>query len=159
MTTNRSLSALTPSSAKMMAQAEKVIDSGKYDEAILIYNEIIDREPTAYVFAKRGFAKYENERYESAVEDFDRAIALKPDSPITLRYRAKSKEFLGALDEALRDYRASLAFRNRAETHSDIAMILEYQGRTADAINEFGLALEIDPEDEFVKNSLDELLK
>lgn len=157
MTIDEELAALSSASVELMEMAERALELGKFKEAIALYDQIISTKATGYVFAKRGFAKFESRDFKGAVADFDEAIALKPASPVTLRYRGMAKESLNDLEGAIQDYRDSLAFKDRAETHCDIAMILEYQGQNLSAISEFQAALRIDPGNELARNSLDKL--
>jgi len=157
MTINEELSALSPESVALMKLAEESIALGRFDDAVSIYDQIISCEATGYVFAKRGFARYESGDFSGAIFDFDQAVSLRPMSPVTLRYRAMAKESLDDLEGAMRDYRSSLVFKERAETHCDIAMILEYQGLEGQAIAEFQAALIIDPGNELARNSLAKL--
>ena len=80
-----------------MHEAESLVDRHEFLRAITIYDRIISDDPQGYVFAKRGYAKFEIGNFVGAVSDFNFAISLKPDSPVTLRFRAKSKEALGEL--------------------------------------------------------------
>ena len=57
-----------------------------------------------YVYNNRGWAKREQGDYTGAMEDFTRAIELKPDDTYGYKNRAAVKRELGNYDSAIEDY-------------------------------------------------------
>jgi tetratricopeptide (TPR) repeat protein len=54
-------------------------NQGKYDEAIMAYDEVIQLNPKdAYVWHNKGYVLYAMGRYEEAIMAYDEAIRLAP---------------------------------------------------------------------------------
>lgn len=86
---------------------------GKYEEALWLCDSSIALDPTfAFAYNNRGFAKYKLGMYASAIEDFDKSIALK-----NVYYhwpphnRGNCKRALGQYQEAIADYNLSLSYQ------------------------------------------------
>jgi tetratricopeptide (TPR) repeat protein len=58
-------------------------------------------------------------------------------------YRA---QMAGRLDEAIEEYRRSIAVQPTAEAHTFLGWALSFQGRTEDAIAQCRIAIEVDPD-------------
>lgn len=93
-----------------------------------------------YVFLYGG-----NDRYEEAVESFDKAISLDPDNSFAWEFKAIALRSLGRYEEAIACYDKSMeldpldyaAIYNRA-------VLLERIGKTDEALDYYSLATKID---------------
>ena len=65
---------------------------------------------------------------EKALVHYDAALAAAPDDAIVRAGRAKAEGALGQLDEAVADYRASVAARPEPQTVLELARLLESRG-------------------------------
>lgn len=156
-TTDKRFIGLSADAIVTIENADRLLEQGLYGDAVGLYSEVIAVSPTAYCYAKRGCAKFEAGDFPAAILDFNRALDLKPDSPITLRYRARSKEGCGDLKGAVEDYRTSLSYGERADTHWDIGMILQYLGDHGAANVEYESALRVDPDYLLARKSIEAL--
>ncbi len=60
-------------------QANSLKKSGKYDEAIPVYDELIKSKPQNHSFLYgRGYCYYKKRDYEKSIKDFSEAIKIKP---------------------------------------------------------------------------------
>ena len=95
----------------------------------------------------RGLDKYEHNRYQEAIKDYDRAIELNPDETTAFNNRGVAKQVIGDYAEAIGDYEKALelnpedamAFDNREVAKKEIR---DYAG----AIKDYDRALELNPE-------------
>ena len=92
-----------------------------------------------------------NDRYEEAVESFDKAISLDPDNSFAWEFKAIALRSLGRYEEAIACYDKSMeldpldyaAIYNRA-------VLLERLGKNEEALNYFDRALGFNPINSFV---------
>lgn len=64
---------LTYQAEQLKAQANKAFSAKNYPEAIQLYSDAIDLDPTNYVlFSNRAAAKSGNKDYQGALEDADK---------------------------------------------------------------------------------------
>lgn len=83
-TTDKRFIGLSADAIVTIENADKLVEQGSYGDAVGLYSEVIAVSPTAYCYAKRGYANFEAGNFAAAILDFNRALDLKPDSPITL---------------------------------------------------------------------------
>lgn len=144
-----------------LERADQLIERGDYTGAEIIYGELIvssGRSPRA--LALRGYARYRAGAFRDAISDLDEAVLGKPDSPNTLFIRARSKEEIGDLDGAARDYAAVIRLRpDTADAHSQLGMIHEFRGQFELARDAYTRALSIDPDNKIAKGGLENLAR
>ncbi|MCF7832635.1 MAG: tetratricopeptide repeat protein [Candidatus Marinimicrobia bacterium] len=81
--------------------AQREVDAGNYDAAKRIYNQLIEKNPTiAEIYYRLGFVSIQEEDYEDARDNFDKASILAP----SVEKYAKAKNILAGkiLQEALK---------------------------------------------------------
>lgn len=72
----------------LLQLAELALEGGDAEMALLRYGEAIEREPrNADAWTGKGVALQYLERYEEALEAYDRALALKPDHEMAKKWR------------------------------------------------------------------------
>ncbi|MBR9861275.1 tetratricopeptide repeat protein [bacterium] len=77
---------------------------GKFEEAMSVWNILVQREPeNGYYFNERGVCKF-NLRFKHAIEDFDKAIELEPVNAYFYSCRAYVKDKTGDTEGAVDDY-------------------------------------------------------
>jgi tetratricopeptide (TPR) repeat protein len=84
--------------------------AGNSDRAERAYGAALERTPQdPELLIDRAFARVEAQRYQDAVEDLNRAIAIAPNSAEPYVYRAGAYRSLGKQDKAMEDVQRALA--------------------------------------------------
>jgi hypothetical protein len=124
-------------------QALEVAQQGKYDEAIVLFDQLIGRNPVnASDFNNRGLLHFRNSNPERALADYNEALQLNPQLAKVYNNRANCYASLGQLAEAIADYETAIdldptnihARINQGITFRDLEMYDQ-------AIENFDLAL------------------
>ncbi|UTC43042.1 tetratricopeptide repeat protein [Treponema sp. OMZ 857] len=158
-------------------------DQNHTEETIFLLRRIIDIQPTVpYAFALLGSIyldqaqlldetyHYDKRRqkyivarrklYRDAIAHFEKAIALKPDSPGTILLLARACEQCSFLKRAVRYYDLYLTFKpHRAEIYYAKGMIYEYQQDYPTALALYEKALSFEPDNEMYKDRIMKLQK
>jgi tetratricopeptide (TPR) repeat protein len=130
---------------ELIEKADRFDSMGKYDDAIDIYDKLIHSgHSEARIFALRGYSRFKAKCYKDAIDDFSKAIAIKGNVPTTYFFRARSKEEIGDLHGALKDYRRSAELDDKPDVHINLGMIYEYLGELDKAENEYRIVLRLD---------------
>src|SRR5438067_7469494 len=102
---------LTPSPGipEEFERGVSLVDEGKYDEAIAVFNVVLREDSThAEAFLHRGRCWDRKSEHDRAIEDFSAVIRLSPNDGRAFHFRgvshAKKKEYA----EAMADYERSL---------------------------------------------------
>ena len=112
-----------------------------------------DKRRRKYIVARRKF-------YRDAIAHFEKAIALKPDSPGTILLLARACEQCSFLERAVRYYDLYLTFKpHRAEIYYAKGMIYEYQQDYPTALALYEKALSFEPDNKTYKYRLIKLRK
>ncbi|MDD6795194.1 MAG: hypothetical protein PUE01_07290 [Clostridiaceae bacterium] len=107
--------------------------AGKYNDAIIKANAIIEKYPNSYkAFTIRGFAKAFNTSFDGAMEDIDKALSIKDDYWYARYAKAFTYELYDKFDDALIWYDKSLEANEYMWTYYGKASIY---GRRADVQN------------------------
>jgi tetratricopeptide (TPR) repeat protein len=103
-------------------QADKAAGVGKYDEAIVLYNQAIkadDKLSRAYL--NRGIAHDQINKFESALKDFDKALSLcPPGSQFRQEFfynRGMCLHRLGRYKDAIKDYDEAIKLQKDGSFH------------------------------------------
>ena len=97
------------------SRAVRLLDVAEYDDAILAFDVVIRKLPGfAQAYHGRGLAYYRDERLELALEDFDRAIELKPDFADAHVSRAVVRVDLDDTGKAIADLEMALSLYDRS---------------------------------------------
>jgi tetratricopeptide (TPR) repeat protein len=111
--------------------------------------QVIDRLATAY--NNRGVAYRLKAEYDKAIEDFNEAIRLRPQSPTTFNNRAVAYRNKGDLDHALADYNEAIRLNpNYIAALYNRGLLFDAKKEYERAIDDFNIALKIDPRNPFV---------
>ena len=168
---------------QLMHQACFEDDQNHTEETVLLLKQIIDISPTVpYAFALLGSIYFDQARsldetyqydkrrrkyiaarrklYRDAIVHFEKAIALKPNSPGTILLLARACEQCSFLERALKYYDLYLTFKpDRADIYYDKGMIYEYQQNYQTATALYEKALLLDPTNAMYKNRAMKLQK
>lgn len=116
---------------------------GKTPQAIPMLEKAATLQPNADNHYALGNAYYEAGQFDEALAEYQAALAADPkhfDSAVRL---GDTYEKLGRTDEAIAAYRQALAFKDDADVHAYLGMLLAKQGRTAEAEAEYQASLRL----------------
>ncbi len=98
---------LTP--RQLTALLLNLLDAERLTEATVISRRLVDQQPRwADGWFYYGLIKARAGNFPEALHGFDTAVALDPDNPVALHYRAKVRTNLGDFDGAIGDYSKAL---------------------------------------------------
>jgi len=114
---------------------------------ILLCLPMIGFGQTAHDYCLQGNDYYDDEEYELAMDNYNRAISIDPDYPYAYSLRGDVYNDLKNYDYAIADYTRAIqidpeyifAYLSRGHIYSDLKL---YKA----AITDFTIAVEIDPE-------------
>lgn len=93
----------------LIARARFLSRSGPSEESIRLLQEATAKEPgNASAHYALGHAFVTAERFELALESFDKAIAVRPNFDLAYKMRARAHRHFGRTDEAMRDFLAAI---------------------------------------------------
>ena len=100
---------LTPSTVAALKhlQAESFSDKRHFNEAIRVYDAILAPGEDATAYANRGLAYWELGEWESALNDYKKAVALDPNDPTVMRS-------IGEILNKLERYSEAVTFLHKA---------------------------------------------
>ena len=103
---------------------------GNIEKAKELYLNILQlNEKVPYVHAMLGGIEFDNGNYELALEYFDKAIILKPDSPGAIELRGECKEHLCRFKEAVEDYDLAIKLKpSFAKAYYRKGLVFHYEG-------------------------------
>lgn len=116
--------------------------------AIANYTKSIEISPTPYTYTQRGKVYNDNKLYPKALEDFNKAIKMKPENNNAEVYinRGEALKNLNMYDDAIKDYKkASLINKGYVSlAYYNIGVILSLKGKPKQAIYYYSKSLEND---------------
>ena len=102
---------------------------------------------SAVTYLRWGNAKFRQEKYESAIVDYDRAIELKPDYEDAYNNRGAVKVELGLYKSAILDLDKAIELEpDEANTYKNRGVAKVKQGAYSAAILDFDKAIELEPD-------------
>lgn len=135
---------------RAVTKSMELLAAGKGDEAIAVYNEFITQNPSNFHgYQNRGSMYVILEQFDNAIADFNQALAITPQSPMSLRSRASAYEAQGNIAQAERDYSDSLRAKGAprewvADSHMRRGILRESSGNMRGAFEDYGRAIAID---------------
>jgi serine/threonine protein kinase len=131
-----------------LEHGEKLLDSGKFEAALRIFELAIEFEPSSIMWSLHGYTLNKLGKDEEAIFSFDCALNFEINDPIDWQNRGNSLHNLGRYEEALLSYERALEFKaNNRAIWFNYAYALSELGRYEEAIIHYDLALEIQRED------------
>ncbi len=119
---------------------------GRSDDAVATFDKLLRVQASPDVFNHRGVALQQGQRFEEALESFDRALKLKPDYAEALNNRATGLKDLGRFEEALQAIDKALAAAPKSVSAlCNRGEILRSLDRPDEAMPWFDKALEVEP--------------
>jgi len=87
---------MTKQSRQLMSKADKAMKNKEYDSALSLFQQVIDAQPElALAHMGKGVALRIQEKFEEAVQSFEKAIELKPDYQQAKQALAETLIFAG----------------------------------------------------------------
>ncbi|CAH8473758.1 unnamed protein product [Schistosoma intercalatum] len=121
----------------ILEKGTRLLASGKFEEALLLYSDAIGKSPDSYMaHYKRGTAYIALSNCRMSLLDFNRALELNPDFIPARKHRAYVKLRMGKLTEAIEDYESVLNHDTGAS--AKISEIHKLQNQWEDARKLFG---------------------
>ena len=126
-----------------------LIDNEKYEEAISIFDEIIDKDPTyIYAYNNKGLALDYLERDDEALGYYDMALKINPNHVTTLYNKGSLLNNLERYKEAILYFDRALAIEpDKFEALDEKGYALASLGKHREALEYFDRALAIEPDD------------
>lgn len=133
--------------AEALTHAAGLHQSGRLDEAEIIYRRILDAdEGQAAAWHLLGLVHAQTGRFAAAVDLIGRAVALDGTVPDYRMHRAMALEALGQPAGAVEEYRAALALRpGLADAAFNAGVLLDRLGRGDEADAAYAAALDANP--------------
>lgn len=133
--------------------------SKRDEEAITIYEKLLKLDTENHNFmAFLGYLHYELEELSVAVDYFNRALDVAPDSPFIYFLLGNAHSRSGNIIEAIRSYDFAIFLDLDIYTaHLDFAKKYEDMGRKKRALQEYITAYEIDPRDKDIELKINKL--
>lgn len=120
-----------------------------------LWTDVLQKYPDSHrAYTNRGLHYYDQGKYDSALEDLNRALAAKPDYMTAVEWRGKTHFQLGRYDNALQDADKLIAGRPRnADAFVDRNRALQGLERYNEALDALNTAIELDPRDPELYNT------
>ena len=133
--------------AQLFSQAEFLRGHKRYDEAITLYEKILEVKPDlANVYINRGAVYYEKRQLDQALTDFDQAITINPRIAEAFINRGLVYSEKGQLDRALADCEQALTINPKfAEAFTNRGLVYSKKGQLDRALSDYDKALAINP--------------
>lgn len=132
---------------KMLINAQQLIMSDDYINAIQVCNEIIVLKPYLYEpYYFRGVCKFYLEDFQGAESDLTKAIEIKPNSPRAYHYRALTRERIFDFSGSLQDFGEAIRQSpNDPQLYINRAIAFLYLNQYYDAIGNCNIAIRLNP--------------
>ena len=129
--------------------ARAALTAKNYDEAIRLFKEAAEKDPTQHViFANLADAYSQTRKYDDAAEAYKKAIELKPDEAAYYNNLGIVYGNAGKIDEATTNLQkaAELNPAGAGQSWYNLGAVLTNRGRTKEAADAFKKAIEINPQ-------------
>jgi tetratricopeptide (TPR) repeat protein len=121
--------------------------TGNYPGAVRAYERGLAVAPeNVELLNALGFALFQQGKSQESVAALEKALAADPKHLKAHNNIALASVDLGQFAVAEAHYRESLAIEPQAAIHNDLGFVLERQGLTDEAVEQYEKALELDPE-------------
>jgi serine/threonine protein kinase/tetratricopeptide (TPR) repeat protein len=124
-------------SLALRMRAETLFQLGRYAEVIEAFDRYMETgQPLESVYRGRGLARAKLGKYPAAIEDYTKALELKPTSDV-YAYRGWAHLVCDAQKLALRDFELAIELDPKnADAYNGRGILLVTQGRKAEAIED-----------------------
>ena len=136
-------------------RGDALLELGKYDEAIIVYNNIISFDPSHVAYNNLALALWNNKEFADALKNYIMSISLNERDPFSLRGAGEILNRLKRPEEAI-PYLVAAVNINPNYLLALRALGLAYfnSGYWEGAHRTFNRVLSLDPDDEIATNGL-----
>src|SRR5262249_3877537 len=130
--------------------ARTAMAAKNYDEAIRLFKEAAEKDPTQHVvFANLADAYSQTKKYDDAAEAYKKAIELKPDEAAYYNNLGIVYGNAGKIDEATANLQkaAELNPAGAGQSWYNLGAVLTNRGKTKEASDAFKKSIELNPND------------
>jgi len=123
---------------------------GIWRDSITLWTSVIERIPSEAFFAyhNRGLAYSRLGEYDKAIEDYRRAIELKPAYADTYSNLGIALLNKGLREDAIRNYRIAISLNPElANAHHNLAVVLYMSGDVSEALEHYRIVAVLRPDD------------
>ena len=133
-----------------LAEARRLLDKREFDESSRIYKEVLKQYPDNLdcLVNLLYIAQYPNQATPEEVEDlYQRASAASPQLAEVYMYHGTALVAEGKYDAGVAELEKAIQLKpNNAEAHAWLADVRERQHRLADAIEQYRITIELQPD-------------
>ena len=130
-------------------QARAALVAKNYDEAIRLFKEASEKDPTQHViFANLADAYSQAKKYDDAAAAYNKAIELKPDEAAYYNNLGIVQGNAGKIEDATKALQkaAELNPPGAGQSYYNLGAVLTNRGRTKEASDAFKKAIEYNPQ-------------
>jgi len=130
--------------------ARTALAAKNYDEAIRLFKEAAEKDPTQHViYANLADAYSQTRKYDDAAEAYKKAIELKPDEAAYYNNLGIVYGNAGKIDEATANLQkaAELNPAGAGQSWYNLGAVLTNRGKTKEASDAFKKSIELNPND------------
>ncbi len=142
-----SLGSMTASGQDLLSQADAAFNTGKHEEALRLYDELLEAEPdNLRALIQSGKLLSWSQRFDEAINRYERALAIDPAEETARMERAKVLSWSGRYDAALEAFRGILRDDpDNVDAQLGIARVKSWSGNQSAARTEYETILDKDP--------------
>lgn len=145
------LLALDPTNTRIAQTAvQQLVELERVEDALGLLNKTLEAKPSEGMYNLRALLFRMEGKEEEALSDLNKALALRPNNPITLLQRAEISLFQKNIKSAKQDLKAASDIDPRIANEDQAVfvrcLIAVEEGRMADAINDMNLLVSRNPD-------------
>jgi lipoprotein NlpI len=129
---------------------------GIWKKSMTLWSYVIKKEPQSVPLAynNRGVVFEEMGKFDKAIEDFDKAIALNPGDPVAYNNRGLVFEKMGKFDKAIEDFDKTISLNPfYPGVYKNRGVVFGKTGKFDKAIEDFDKAIALNPGDPVAYNN------
>ena len=143
----------------LMILGDILATKGEVEQSINYYDQIIQIAPeNARAPLMKGVLLEGLEHFDSALEEYRKGALLEPNNPLVQFYLGRAYLRANQLQKAEKSLEKAVSLKpNLLEARHHLAWVLERQGRTIEALKEYGLLLKLTPDNDYIKSRVSQL--
>ena len=143
----------------LMTLGDILASRRQLEQSINYYDRVSQSAPeNARAPFLKGVILEELERFDQALEEYKKAVLLEPNNPLVQFYIGRAYLRANQLQKAEKSLEKAVSLKpNLIGARHHLAWVLERQGRTIEALKEYGLLLKLTPDNEHIKNRVSKL--
>ncbi|MCZ8040634.1 MAG: tetratricopeptide repeat protein, partial [Microcystis sp. LE17-20A] len=123
-----------------------LIELKRYDEGLAAINQAINLAPRAAWYGNRGLVYHNQQKYELALSDYNKAIDINPNFAMAYNNRGNLYQDLQKYELALDDYNKAIELnRNFAGAYNNRGILYRRQQKYKLALDDYSKAIDINP--------------